>query len=83
MASTQHAEAAKALIDALLAPAGQKVIAELGDMHAVDPRVPGPRGSVSLDELVARSAPWGDAILTHGLAEGARVKGEFSKAFSR
>ena len=83
MASSQHAEAAKALIDALLAPAGQKVIAELGDMHAVDPRVPGPRGSISLDELVQRSAPWGEPILKHGVTDGARVKSDFSKAFSK
>ena len=83
MASSQHPEAAKALIDALLSPKGQKIIAELGDMHAVDPRVPGPRGSISLDELVQRSAPWGESILAHGLKEGSRVKADFSKAFSK
>ena len=83
MASTQHAEAAKAFVDTLLSPAGQKIIAEVGDMHAVDPRVPGPRGSVSLDELVTRSAPWGEPILQHGLEDGARVKAAFGKAFSR
>lgn len=83
MASSQHPEAAKALVDALLSPAGQKLIAAPGDMHAVDPRVPGPRGSVSLDELVQRSAPWGEAILKYGLTDGAKVKAEFSKAFSK
>ncbi len=83
MASTQHAEAAKALIDALLAPAGQKVITELGDMHAVDPRVPGPRGSISLDQLVQKSAAWGPPILKRGVQEGSRVKADFSKAFSK
>lgn len=83
MASTQHADAAKALIDALLSPEGQRVIAAVGDMHAVDPRVPGPRGSISLDELVQRSAPWGAATLERGLTQGARVKADFSKAFSR
>ena len=83
LASSQHPEAAKALIDALLSPKGQKVIAELGDMHAVDPRVPGPRGSISLDELVRRSAPWGEPILEHGLTHGVRVKSDFSQAFSR
>jgi iron(III) transport system substrate-binding protein len=83
MSSTQHAEAAKALIDALLSPAGQKIIAGLGDMHAVDPRVPGPRGSISLDELVQRSAPWGEPMLERGVKEGARVKADFSKAFSQ
>lgn len=83
MASSQHPEAARALVDALLSPRGQQIIAELGDMHAVDPRVPGPRGSLSLDELVQRSAPWGEPILHHGLSDGARVKADFSKAFSR
>lgn len=83
MASSQHAQAAKALVDALLSLQGQKVIAELGDMHAVDPRVPGPQGSISLDELVQRSAPWGEPILRYGLTDGARVKADFSKAFSR
>lgn len=83
LATSQHAEAAKALIDALLSPKGQKVIAELGDMHAVDPRVPGPRGSISLDELVQKSAPWDETMLQRGLTDGARVKGDFSKAFSK
>lgn len=83
LASSQHPEAAKALVDALLSPKGQKVFAEVGDMHAVDPRVPGPRGSISLDELVQRSAPWGEQVLEHGLTDGARVKAGFSKAFSR
>ena len=69
--------------DALLAPAGQKIISGLGDMHAVDPRVPGPRGSISLDELVQRSAPWGEPMLERGVKEGARVKADFSKAFSK
>lgn len=83
LASSQHPEVAKALVDALLSPKGQAVIAGLGDMHAVDPRVPGPRGSISLDELVQKSAAWDEAVLKRGLHEGARVKGDFSKAFSR
>jgi iron(III) transport system substrate-binding protein len=82
MGSTQHAEAAKALVDALLSPTGQRLIAE-GDMHAVDPRVAGPRGSISLDELVQKSAPWGAPVLKRGLEEGARVKGDFARAFAK
>jgi iron(III) transport system substrate-binding protein len=82
MGSTQHAEAAKALVDALLSPTGQRLIAE-GDMHAVDPRVAGPRGSLSLDELVQKSAPWGAPVLKRGLEEGARVKGDFARAFAK
>ncbi len=83
LATSQHPDAARALVDVLLSPQGQKVISELGDMHAVDPRVPGPRGSISLNALVQKSAPWDEAMLNRGLAEGARVKADFSKAFSR
>ncbi len=83
LASSAHPEAAKALIDVLLSPEGQQLIASPGDMHAVDPRVPGPRGTVSLAELLVRSAPWGEAMLERGLAEGARVKADFSRAFGR
>lgn len=80
LATTHNPEAAKLLIDALLSLRGQKAIAEVGDMHAVDPRVAGPRGSISLDELVQRSAPWD---VQRGLREGARVKSDFAKAFAR
>lgn len=83
LSTSQNAEAAKVLIDALLSARGQKAIAENGDMHAVDPRVAGPRGSISLDELVQRSAPWDEAVLQRGVHEGARVKGDFAKAFAR
>lgn len=83
LSTSPHAEAAKLLIDALLSPAGQQAIAQSGDMHAVDPRVAGPRGSISLDELVQRSAAWDEAMLQRGLHEGARVKAEFAKAFAR
>lgn len=83
LATSQHPEVAKALIDALLSPKGQQIIAAQGDMHAVDPRVGGPRGVLSLDELVRRSAPWDEATLTRGLHEGARVKAAFSEAFSK
>jgi iron(III) transport system substrate-binding protein len=83
LSSSQHSEAAKALIDVLLSARGQKIIAERGDMHAVDPRVPGPGGTLSLDELVQRSAPWDESMLQRGLTEGARVKADFSKAFSK
>lgn len=80
LATSHNPEAAKQLIDALLSPRGQKSIAEVGDMHAVDPRVAGPRGSISLDELVQKSAPWD---VQRGLKEGARVKADFAKAFAR
>jgi iron(III) transport system substrate-binding protein len=82
-AHTRHLDAARALIDALLSPEGQAVIAQQGDMHAVDPRIPGPRGTVSLQELVSRSAPWDEALLAHGLEAAPRVKADFGQAFSQ
>jgi iron(III) transport system substrate-binding protein len=53
------------------------------DMHAVDPRIPGPHDGPSLPDLLERSRPWSEANLQRGLAEGARVKLDFSKTFSQ
>ncbi len=83
LSTTRNADGAKAVVDALLSPKGQDVIARLGDMHAVDPRVPGPRGTAGLFELLAKSQPWSEAFLERGLSDGARVKVSFSEAFSR
>ncbi|MFO0601295.1 MAG: extracellular solute-binding protein [Myxococcaceae bacterium] len=83
MASTQHAAASQALLDALLSPAAQQIIAAQGDMHAVDPRTPPPGGVVTLDELLTKTAPWDEALLERGLSDGARVKSAFSKAFAQ
>jgi iron(III) transport system substrate-binding protein len=83
LGTARNPEGAKAVVDALLSPRGQDVIARLGDMHAVDPRVPGPRGTVGLPELLTKSQPWSEAFLERGLSDGARVKAAFSEAFSR
>lgn len=83
LSTARNPEAAKAVVDALLSPTLQAIIASPGDMHAVDPRIPGPRKIVSLTELVARSQPWNEELLRRGLREGARVKSDFSEAFSR
>lgn len=84
LASSQHADAAKALVDTLLSAEAQRVIAEQGDMHAVDPRVAPPgKSAVTLEELVKRSAPWDEAMLERGLSDGQRVKSSFSKAFAQ
>lgn len=83
LASSQNPRAAQRLIDALLSTEGQRVIAEKGDMHAVDPRVAAPRGTKSLDELVQAAAPWDEALLQRGVHEGARVKADFAGAFAR
>lgn len=83
IATTRNATAAKALVDLLLSPKGQRLIAQLGDMHAVDPRVEGPRGEAGLEALLGKSQPWDEALLDYGLSDGARVKAAFSEAFSK
>ncbi len=83
LSTTRNARASQAVIDVLLAPKAQEVIARLGDMHAVDPRVGGPRGVIGLEELLSRSQKVDEAFLERGLAEGARVKQAFSQAFAQ
>jgi iron(III) transport system substrate-binding protein len=83
LSTGRNPTAGRALVDALLSPRSQTVIASPGDMHAADPRVAGPRGALTLSELVQRSQQWSEATLTRGLADGARVKSDFSRAFSR
>jgi iron(III) transport system substrate-binding protein len=81
--TTRNAVAAKALVDLLLSPEGQRIIVEKGDMHAVDPRLPGPRGEPGLETLMSRSQPWTPALVELGLTRGGAIKETFSKAFSR
>lgn len=81
--TTRNAVAAKALVDLLLSPEGQRIIVEKGDMHAVDPRLEGPRGEPGLETLMARSQPWTPALIELGLTRGGAIKETFSKAFSR
>ncbi len=79
---THNAVAAKALVDVLLSPEGQRLIVQ-GDMHAVDPRLEGPRGQPGLETLMTRSQPWTPALVELGLTRGGSIKETFSKAFSR
>ena len=83
LSTARNPEGAKLVLDVLLSPKGQDVISRLGDMHAVDPRVPGPRGEPGLDALLQRAQPWDEAFLERGLAQGAPVKSAFSQAFSK
>jgi iron(III) transport system substrate-binding protein len=81
--TTRNAVAAKALVDVLLSPESQRIIVGKGDMHAVDPRLEGPRGEPGLETLMNRSQPWTPALVELGLTRGAAIKETFSKAFSR
>lgn len=83
LASSRNTPAARAFIDVLLSPEGQRVIRELGDMHAVDPRQPGPRDTPGVEALLTKSAPFDEALLDRGLSDGAALKARFSAAFSK
>ncbi len=75
--------AARAFIDVMLSPEGQKAIVEVGDMHAADPRLAGPRGEPPLEELLKRGMPWNDAVLPEGVAQIPAMKQAFSEIFGR
>jgi iron(III) transport system substrate-binding protein len=83
LASTKNPVAARAVVDELLSSESQALMGAPGDMHAVDPRLDGPRKSLSLDELLERAQPLDEATLQYGLSEGPRIKTAFSRAFSR
>lgn len=82
-ASSRNPVAARAVYDVLLSPRAQALMVEPGDMHAVDPRVPGPRGERGLTELMKASQPWTDALLERGERDGAKVKAAFAEAFAK
>lgn len=80
--SSRNPLAAKAVVDVLLSPQGQAIIVEQGEMHAVDPRSPGPKGESALEGLLARTQPWSEDVLAAGIAEGEAIKEAFARAFS-
>ncbi|HEX8701295.1 MAG TPA: ABC transporter substrate-binding protein [Myxococcaceae bacterium] len=81
--TTSNPVAAKALVDVLLSPEGQRIIVEKGDMHAVDARLPGPRGEPGLESLISRAQPWSPELVERGLTRGGDIKELFSRAFSK
>lgn len=82
-ASSRNPVAARALVDLLLSPEGQRLIVEPGDMHAVDPRLPGPRGERGLESLLSSAQPWSDEVMKDGVERGAAIKKRFAEAFAR
>ncbi|HZI14271.1 MAG TPA: ABC transporter substrate-binding protein [Myxococcus sp.] len=82
-ATTPNPVAAKAVLDVLLSPEGQRLIVEKGDMHAVDPRLGGPRGEAGVEGLLERAQPWTPALVERGLTRGGAIKETFSQAFSK
>jgi iron(III) transport system substrate-binding protein len=83
LGTTRHPVAAKALYDLLLSPEAQRIIVETGDMHGVDPRLPGPRGEDGLEQLLARSRSWDEPLVSAGLDHGEQVKAAFARAFAQ
>lgn len=83
LSTSRNVPAARAFADVVLSPEGQRLIRELGDMHSVDPRQPGPRTSPAIDALLTKSAAFDDAFLERGLTDGAALKARFSAAFSK
>jgi iron(III) transport system substrate-binding protein len=83
LSTSRNPSAARAFSDVVLSPEGQRIIRELGDMHAVDPRQPGPRGGPGVEALIGKSAPFDEALLERGLTDGQHLKSRFSAAFSK
>jgi iron(III) transport system substrate-binding protein len=81
--SSRNPVAAKAVVDVLLGPRAQQALVGLGDMHSVDPRLPGPRGEPGLEVLLERTRPWSPALLEHGVREGGQLKAEIARTFSQ
>lgn len=76
---TQNPVAARAVVDLLLSPAGQKIMRDIGFMHAADPRVPPPDGAPSLDDLL-RARPVDDALLRRVAASRADAVEQIHRA---
>ncbi len=81
--SARNPAAARAFIDVMLSPEGQSAIVDIGDMHAADPTLPGPRGEPPLEELLRRGMPWSATLLQEGVAQIPAMKQAFSEIFGR
>jgi iron(III) transport system substrate-binding protein len=81
--SSRNPVAAKAVADVLFSAKAQEHIVRSGDMHAIDPRLEGPHGQGGLDTLMQHAMAWTPELLEGGVRDGARVKQQFSEAFSR
>lgn len=82
-ASSRNPVAARAVYDVLMSAKAQAIIVAPGDMHAIDPRQPGPRGERGLDELMKSSQRWTPELLERGERDGAKVKAAFAEAFAK
>lgn len=83
LASTRNPTAADALHDFFMSREGQRALVERGDLHAIDPTLPGPKGEPSSAALVTMGQPWDRALVEFGLTQGSELKRQFSEAFAR
>lgn len=83
LAKARNPVAAKAFVDLVLSEAGQRLMLAPGEMHAVDPLLPGPSGEAGVEWLLGHALPWSPAILEAGVEGAARLKDAFSGAFAR
>ena len=83
LATSKNPDGAQRVLDAFASPQVQALIAQVGDMHATDPRVGGPRDIEKLSDLLRRAQPWDESTLAHGLSEQERVKTAFREAFAQ
>ena len=72
-----------ALHDFFMSREGQRALVERGDLHAIDPTLPGPKGEPSSAALVTMGQPWDRALVEFGLTQGSELKRQFSEAFAR
>ncbi len=79
---SRHADAARRVIDAMLAPEGQRLVVA-GDMHSVDPRVGPPQGLPAFSDLLARGQRWSPEFITRTSRRAAEIKQTYERVMRR
>ncbi len=79
---SRNAEAARRVIDAMLAPEGQRLVVG-GDMHSVDPRVGAPEGLPAFAELLARGQRWSPEFIVRTSRRAAEIKQTYERVMRR
>lgn len=77
--TSRNPHAAKAVLDVVLSPAGQRIIAEKGLMLAADPRVAPPKGAPGLSTIAASAQALPPAVM----ARIAQNKASFAAAVQK
>jgi len=80
--TTRNLTGAEAVVDALFSDEGQRLMLG-GQMHSVDPRLPGPATERGLDELMAHSRPWSADVERAGVEQSDALKSAIQKVFAQ